>query len=217
MSESHLPVDMRKSSGIGGGARENRDSAIAYESAISATSRLPEQEPPKEVRADVETKNTIEECPVCHAKVSEENNFCAKCGRNLLTSARDRLHLKFADEDLDQYIFRGHVSRTLKVLGRDLVVRSSLSDDHRVISEYLINEWQDKSVTQDFWDNLRGTAAISMAIESFDGKSIGTSVEERVKWMLARGASFSDMVTNQVVLYNRAVTEWLEEKNTFLA
>ncbi len=80
-----------------------------------------------------------------------------------------------------------------------------------------MDEWHGKAVTNDFWENLQGTAAVSMGIMSFDGKSPGAKVGERVDWMLGLGSALHDLMTQRVVLFNRAVTEWLQEKNTFLA
>jgi hypothetical protein len=212
--EGHLPPDLRGRGGIGGGARENRASAISRDAALSnppVEEHLSEKAPP-EPETDVEHK-----CTRCSTISSEEANFCHKCGKDLLLDPMKKLGIEFTEEDLDQYLFKGYLVKEVKVVGRSLMVRSSLPDDHKQITAYLMDEWNNKPVTQDFWENLRGAASISLCIVSFDGKEIGENVSERVDWMLKIGSALHDMITNKVVLFNRAITEWLSKKDTFLA
>ncbi len=217
-NQNHLPVDMRRSSGIGGGARENKVAASAHAAAVSARSgRPPDEVDEEEAAVEEETASTITECPRCEAKVDDESNFCGKCGRDLMKDAAKFLGIKFEPEDLDAYLFQGFLEKEVPLVGKGLVLRSSISGDHQKISDFLMKEWADKEVTQDFWENLKSTAAITLAIVSFDEKPIGDTVDERVKWMLSMGSALSDMVTQRVVLFNQAVTEWLSKKNTFLA
>lgn len=213
----HLPPDLRKQGGVGVAARENRASAVARAAATGAPIEAEDVKEQAESVAEKEADVKIPVCPRCQKKCPEDYNFCANCGRDLGTDPIKLLGIEFTDDDLDEYIFRGFLVKTVKVIGKDLVVRSSLAQDHRDLSDYLMTHWSDKELTSDFWENLKGSAAISCGVVSFDGKSIGDDLHDRVDWMMKRGAAFHDMISKKVVLFNRAVTEWLNKKNTFLA
>jgi len=213
--EGHLPPDLRGRGGVGGGARENRSAAISRGAALAGPVA---EKDSGETSAPEESAEALEhKCTRCSTVSSEEANFCHKCGKDLLLDPMKKLGIEFTEEDLDQYLFKGYLVKEVKVVGRSLMVRSSLPDDHKQITAYLMDEWNNKPVTQDFWENLRGAASISLCIVSFDGKEIGENVSERVDWMLKIGSALHDMVTQKVVLFNRAITEWLSKKDTFLA
>lgn len=220
MSEAnkHLPPDLR-SSGIGGGARENRRSAAAHSAAMAAShSRPTENEKADQAEAETTKTKDVEKskCDRCSREVTEDDNFCGRCGADLLNDPAKRLGITFVPEDFDEYLFRGFLAKEVKVVGKSMVIRSSVAQDHKKISDYLMENWSEKPVAPDFWDNLRGTAAISMALMSFDGHPIPDDVKESVDWLMQRGSALHDMITQRVVLFNRAVTAWLREKDTFL-
>ncbi|RKZ06950.1 hypothetical protein DRQ25_12730, partial [Candidatus Fermentibacteria bacterium] len=92
-TDEHLPVDMRQrsSGGVGAGARENRQSAVAHEAARAA---MPRGREPEAVEADAdETVEATEatkaadvkksKCPRCGAVAESEHNYCHKCGDDL--------------------------------------------------------------------------------------------------------------------------------------
>lgn len=163
-------------------------------------------------------KVELTECKRCGHKADNEANYCPKCGDDLgRRTAKEMLGIELTNEDLDEYIFKGFLLKTVKCLGKNMTMRSSLADDHRKINDFLMKEWGEKQVTQEFWENLKGTAAIALAIEAFDGKPIGDSVKDRVAWLLERGSAMTDLVTTKVVLYNRALTDWIQDKDLFLA
>ena len=218
-ANEHLPVDMRRAQGIGGGASENKKAAAAHAAALegaSGASREP-AEAEVEEEGNEEKQAAPTNCPHCTAKLSDEWNFCAKCGRDLIQDPRKQLRIDFTSEDLDEYLFKGYLTKDIGIVGKSLVLRSSKAEDAKDISAYLMENWNGTQVTSEFWENLQGTAAISLGILSFNEQAIGETVQERVDWMLKLGSALHDLLTQRVVLFNRAVTEWLQEKDTFLA
>ena len=156
-------------------------------------------------------------CPRCGAVAESEHNYCHKCGDDLgRRTPQQMLGIELVPEDLDEYIFKGSLTKAMTCVGKNLTLRSSRAGDHKRINDFLMKDWGDKNVTQDFWDNLKVTAAISLAIVSFDEKAIGTNVQERVDWFLKCGSALTDILTNKVVTYNRAITDWLQDKDLFL-
>lgn len=205
---------MRKSlGGIGSGARENRTSADARGVAVEAAGPKATEAAPPDEEAPAPA---LEECPSCELKLEKDWSFCSRCGRSLVEDPQKLLNIAFEEGDLDRYLFEGFLTKTVMVVGRELVLRTSIAGDHQKISDYLMEKHGERPTTQAFWDNIRSTASVSLAVVSFDGKPIGDTTEERVDWMMDRGSALTDMILNRVVLFNRAVSAWLQKKNNFL-
>lgn len=226
---SMIPPDLRAgaertrgSGGIGGRARENTSAAAARAVAMG---ELPpeaqEAEPAQEEIAPPEASAT--ECQRCNGKVEKEWEFCSRCGTDLARKgAAKALGIEFGDDDVEAYIFKGFVTRTIKFLGtHSLTLRSSMSSDMKAIDNYLINgEWRktkdgkELGVGQSYVYQLSILCTTAACLVQVDGTDIGKDLEARIKYLHDRGSAFCDMISERVILFNRAVTRFMEAKNT---
>jgi hypothetical protein len=220
MSGSLLPPDLRRQAesrphrGIGGAAHENAAQAAARAQAFG-------EPPPAKAgeKSDVEDKDAkLTACPGCRATLDDEWNFCAKCGRDLV-SDRDPvkwLGIKpFTTEDVEEWLFRGYIVRDLPILGEHKIrTKSSQPKDLKEVDAYFLNgEYKDKALSQDLYKQLHTMATVAASVFSLDDKPIGDKLGDKMAWLEEKGSAFVDMVTYRVALFNRAWTGYVEAKN----
>jgi hypothetical protein len=227
MNGSLLPPDLRKQAearttahrGVGGAARENAAQSAARAQAFGEAYA---GEPAKEKAEDEQKQEAkLEQCPGCRAALSDEWNFCAKCGRDLV-SDRDPvkwLGIKpFVSDDVEEWLFKGYIVRDLPIVGDHKIrVKSSQPKDLKDVDAYFLNgEYKDKPLSQDLYRQLHTMATVAASISSLDDKSIGDKLGDRMAWLEERGSAFVDMVTYRVALFNRAWTRYVEAKNRLM-
>jgi hypothetical protein len=227
MNGSLLPPDLRKQAearpaahrGVGGAARENAAQSAARAQGFGEAYA---GEPAKEKAEDEQKQEAkLEQCPGCRIALSDEWNFCAKCGRDLVGD-RDPvkwLGIKpFVTEDVEEWLFKGYIVRDLPIVGEHKIrVKSSQPKDLKEVDAYFLNgEYKDKPLSQDLYKQLHTMATVAASVSSLDDKSIGDKLGERMAWLEERGSAFVDMVTYRVAVFNRAWTRYVEAKNRLM-
>jgi hypothetical protein len=209
--------------GIGAAAQENAQTAQQRETAMGVA---PQTEEALEASVEEETEAELTVCPneLCSAALDSEWDYCAKCGRDLVREGpAKRLGLTFTDEDVQDYIFKGFIVRDLKVLGsHTATTKSSQPSDLHEIDEFVMNgEWaknedgSERKISEFYMRQMNTLAFTAAAVLKFDGKAIGETLNDRMKWLMERGSHLADLLSSRVIWYNQAVTKFLEAKDTF--
>jgi len=213
----------RRTGGIGAAVPENAAAARAREVAMNPDGAMDEVvAAPKPV---VEEKKELTTCPNgrCAKPLQSEWSFCAHCGTDLLRAgAAAKLGIEFTEQDVHDYLFRGYVVRDLKILGNHkITVKSSQPLDADAIDRYLMNgDWAknndgtERKISEFYLRQINSLCVTATAVIKFDGASIGDTLEDRIKWLNERGSAVVDMMNSRVVLFNRALTEFLEKADT---
>lgn len=231
MNQSTLPPDVRTemdkrrgqaAGGVGSGAREN---------AASAAARRATEGPET---AEAEPGEAIDDSPCsnCKAELEPGWKFCAGCGANVAIQKRpeDALGIEFTDKDLEDYVFKGFVAKELPVIGNfKVMVKSFQSDEAAVVDRWIMNTGDDKVKRSQYYENqLFGIAQTAVGILKFDGSPLPTGEKKKgatkaeqdladltakIAFLTSKGAALSDLLTRRVVLFNRAVTSWIQKKN----
>lgn len=229
MDRSLLPPDLRRHiqdretarahRGVGGAAKENAVESAARAAAMGLPAAA---EPDASASAGSEapsvTAPDTRQCAGCRAALDTEWNFCAKCGRDLVAD-RDPvtwLGIKpFCDEEVQEWLFRGYIVRDLTVLGTHKIrVKTSQPADAKEVDKYFLKgEYKDEPLSQDLFRQLHMMASVAVSLYSFDDKSIGEKLGDRMTWLEGRGSPFVDMVTHRVALFNRAWTAFVQDKD----
>lgn len=232
-SGSVLPPDVREQmeqqrgrmnvpggqAGIGGAAPENRANSEARQKAMGN-----EVEDEEDLSPEEEEKVELKACPGCSSDLQSEWDYCAKCGRDLLRDgAAKRLGVSFSDQDIQDYLFKGYIVRDLKVLGNHTItVKTSQPEDMEKIDDYIMNgEWQkkggeDKKVSEFHLRQKNQLAVMAANLMKVDGTSIGKDVSERCAWLNKKGSFFVDLVSQRVVLFQQAFTDYLKKEDSIL-
>jgi hypothetical protein len=183
-----------------------------------------EEPPPKE--AEVEEEETdLENCPSrhCSAKLDKEWMFCARCGADLVQkNFAKKLDIDFSEDDVQDYLFKGYVMKTIKVFGKNsALMKTSQPKDLGDIDDFIMNgKWaknddgSDRNVTDFYFRQMNTLALAAVSVLKVNGEDIGTTVAEKVDWLNSRGSFFIDKLTLKVQLYNKAITEHLEKGDT---
>lgn len=229
-SRSILPPDIREqverkqgespARGIGSRAPENAKD-------FGSGGAAPEQVGRESNSTDSEGEKAQKVCPnsICSKETDSEWSFCSKCGTDLITGGAERkLGIKLEEKDLQDYIFKGYVVKDLKVLGQhSLTVRSSQTSDLKEIDDYIINgkwnkdsEGDEKQVSDFMLRQMNALCLTAMAIQKFDGSSIGDGLEHKVEWLEERGSALVDIFATRVTLFNKAITEYLKKEDALL-
>lgn len=204
---SILPPDLREkvptrsAGGIGGAAMENKATAAQRAAIVD-----PEPESPKPEASEED------------AKEKEREDAADK----LIGEAREKLGVTFEEKDLEDYMFRGFVTREVPVLGRyKILVKSQQSKDHGEIDELMMTgDWakdgedKDRRVSDFYMTNFNAMCIAASCILKFDGESIGESLKERVAWMNEKGAALIDLLVRKTALFNNAVAAYLQKRDT---
>lgn len=223
MSESILPPDIREklsrqtSGGVGSSAKENRPRSVVREEEASSS----------EPEGSEETEKVRNKCPntVCGAPVEVSWSYCPRCRTDLLRDgAAERLGLKFNEEDLSDYLFKGYISREIKLLGRhNATIKSGQPKDLNAIDNYIMNgSWSkdengdDRKVSDFFIRQMNAICQTASCVIKIDGEAIGDSFEKRVEWLMERGSAFVDILCEKVSLYNQALGDFLKKEDSIL-
>jgi hypothetical protein len=217
----------RGSGGVGGGARENETTARQRDLAMNPGARAGKEEEEVAEAAPEEEKIDLKVCPNvrCRKDLLAEWSFCATCGEDLVREGPGkRLGITWKEEDLHDYIFRGYVIRDVKVLGTHKVtMKSSQPQDLHEIDDYIMNgawskgaDGSEKKVSDFYIRQVNALCQTAACIQKFDGESIGSTLVDRIKYLNERGSAFVDMLSSRVVLFNRALTEYLKRSDSLL-
>ena len=183
-------------------------------------------EPPKEkVEAQEDETTDLEVCPAtrCSAKLDKEWMFCARCGTDLIKkNFAKKLGIEFTEDDVQDYLFKGFVVKTVKVMGKNnVMLKTSQPKDLSQIDDFIMNgEWAknaeggDKGVSDFYFRQMNTLALAAVSILKVNGESIGNKMEDRVEWLQERGSVLVDKLTMKVQLFNQAMTEHLEKEDT---
>lgn len=226
-----LPPDVRQQlekqrsgapGGVGSGAKENLLSASARAAAMGVP--VPEAEEAKPAAKESPAEDLLKTCPndKCRTDLDDKWGFCAKCGTDLLRSgAAKRLGISFEDRDVEDYLFKGYITREIKVYNRfSLLIRSSQTSDTAEIDTYLMGRLKEHEkagggeMSQFLYSNLLNLAYASMAVAKLNGESTGETLAQRMAWFESKGSAFVDLVWQKVTLFNRAWTEYLRKQDS---
>lgn len=210
--------------GVGSAAAENVTTAKQRDAAMGGEPNEGDAAPTPEKDEVVEAKKV---CPneACKAHLDKGWDFCARCGHDLIRhGAARRLGIEFTEEDIQDYLFKGFVIRELKILGKHTItVRSSQPKDLQEIDDLLMNgAWvkdekgEEKVVSNFYFRQMNQLAITAASVLKMDGKPIGSTIEERLTWLSERGSALVDMVSQRVIWFNQALTEYLGKEDSFL-
>lgn len=230
-SGSVLPPDIREKmkggsrtgGGIGSAAPENVTSARAREVAMNPDAVNDAIEEAASAAAAEEVKPELKVCPRCRKDLKDEWNFCSGCGEDLVREGpAKKLGIVWKETDLHDYIFKGYVVRDLMVLGKHKVtVKSSQPQDLAEIDDYIMNgDWAKnpdktaRNISDFYLRQINALCQTASSVQKFDGELIGQRLADRVKWFDERGSAFVDLVSTRVVLFNRALTDYLKKADS---
>lgn len=227
---SILPPDIREqmssrpAHGIGGGsvkaeapphqrstAKEPEDPSIVGEASLPAL--------------DDDVVRTDCPNPSCRAQVESAWSYCPRCSCDLMRDGADgRLGISFTEDDLSDYLFKGYISRDVKVLGKHhATMKSSQPKDLEAIDSYLMNgDWaknedgSDRKISEFYMRQMNMLCITAASVIKVDGESIGDTLDARMRWLMERGSAFVDMLSAKVSLFNQGLTEYLKKEDTVL-
>jgi hypothetical protein len=209
--------------GIGGSARENTEAARAH--AVAMAGGVAPAEKEDELGVEKKKEPELKNCPHCHVELDDEWNFCAKCGEDLQRQDyAKKLGIELSDKDVQDYIFKGFVTKEMKILGdHTLVVKSSQPSDADTIDEWMMNgKWRKnkdgsaKSISDFYFRQMQSLSVSAMSTLKMDGELTGDDFDVRFQWLNSRGSALVDMITEKVVFFNRALTSYLKDRNNIL-
>jgi hypothetical protein len=222
-SQMERSTQARRTGGIGSAVHENAAAAAAREQVVNGGA------PVTDAPAGVEEESAVELeiCPNlrCAIKLEDDWNYCSRCGANLTRGgAAKRLGITWTDDHIQEYIFKGCVVHDLPVLGKHkITVKSSQPTDMNEIDAFMVNgDWQKnpdgskRAVSEFYVRQMNSVCITAAAIIKFDGASIGDTLADRVKYLMARGSALVDLLNGRVLMFNRALTEHLERADAFL-
>lgn len=230
---SMLPPDLREKAsqsrgapgGIGGRAHENKEAAASRATAMGIAPE-PESSEAAEEAPEIHPEVEATVCSRCKYEVQKEWEFCSACGKEMGRQGPAKtLGIEFGEQDVEDYLFKGFITRPLKFMGsHTITVRSSMASDLKHIDNYLMNgAWRkpkDKEkasnhdISEGLLRHLNQLCVTAANLLMIDGTSLGETIEARVAYLSEKGSAFVDMATNRVVLFNQAVTRFLEAKNS---
>lgn len=210
--------------GVGVAAAENvatarqREFALNPDAAVEELARE-EPAPTKEPAVKLQCANTA-----CNLLLKEEWRFCPKCGRATTTDPAKKLKISFTEEDIESYLFKGFVLRDVALVGKHTVtLKSSEPQDMDQIDDYMMNgDWaknedgSERKISSFFLQQMNSICIIAASVQKMDGTSIGNTLKERIDWVYGRGAALVDMLSQKVMLFNQAFTEYLNNENAIL-
>ena len=232
---SMLPPDIRQGmearrraespvSGVGAAAAENAATAQQKAFALDPNAREAERAREEEPEPEVEEKVELTVCPNqrCRRDLQKDWSYCAVCGQDLVKDGpAARLGLKFTEEDLDSYLFKGEIVRDLNLLGsHNITVKSSQPQDMRDIDDFIMNgKWnkddkgEDRPISDFYLRQINSMCITAAAVMKMDGESIGDTLGKRVEWLDKQGSALVDMVSMKASWYNQAVAAYLNDKD----
>jgi hypothetical protein len=228
---SVLPPDIREKMGnapprgVGGGAAENAATAKQRDVAMNPDAKpevLEEPAPAEESEPEVR-----KHCPnsSCGIGVEKGWSYCSTCGTDLLVNGfQSKLGIKLTEEDLSDYLFKGYISREVKILGKhNATMKSSQPKDLEEIDRFIMTgKWgkeedgSDRRVSDFFMRQMNALCQTASCVMKVDGDSIGDNLEARMEWLMERGSAFVDILSQKVGWYNQALTEFLKDEDTVL-
>ena len=162
---------------------------------------------PSQPKAD----KTLKTCPRCKVSTIEDNNFCFNCGfDNKKQKACDALGIKITDEDVQDYLFKGHIVKSVPLVGDHvLTFKTSQSREVDEADELTEKHFKDRRPSDIEWLNYRSKILIAFGWMKLDGASIGGSAKERLEYIQGHGSQLLEMVGRKYKLFTDAIAEVL--------
>jgi len=221
--QQQRPAAKREMGGIGASAHENTRAAQSRDFAVSGGSATAVTE---EQSADpAEKSEELRICPNgnCEIELNDEWFYCAKCGADLLRGGlEERLGIKFDEDDISDYIFKGYILKEVKILGKHTaLLKTSQPKDLDEIDGFIMDgNWskgpkgKDRKVSDFYLQQMNTLAIAAASLQGIDNTSIGETLPEKVNYLSDRGSAFVDRLTERVSLYNQALAEFLKKEDT---
>lgn len=214
-----LPADLRAKVGraiapthgptgrafIGSGTNEYLGKAPdGGQSGNAASPPTSEQEPAK-------VESALKPCPRCKVSTIEDHNFCFNCGfDNKKRGAADTLGIKITDDDVQDYLFKGHIVKGVPFLEKHvLTFKTSQSKEVDEADELTEKHFADRRPSDLEWLNYRSKVLIAFGWMKLDGTSIGNSPKERLDYIQSHGSQLLELVGKKYKLFTDAVAEVL--------
>jgi hypothetical protein len=212
------------SRGVGGSAKENTASARHREVAMNPDAVLESAEDAEET-AGPDDAPELKACPnpACQASLERVWNYCPTCGEDLLRQGlQKKLGIRFTEEDMSDYLFKGYVVRDVKVLGKHKVtLKTSQPKDLDEIDSYIMSgDWakeddgSDRKVSDFYLRQMNALCVTAACVIKLDGQSIGKTLDARMEYLRERGSALIDILSQRAAWFNQALTEYLKKEDT---
>lgn len=186
-----------------------------------------DEEPALEAKPEEAPEEELKRCsnPSCREELDSSWYFCAKCGEDLVRGgAAKRLNLEFDETDVQDYLFKGYVVRDLKVLKKHTItVRSSQPKDLKEIDDFIMNgDWmktkdgKERRISDFYMRQMNSLAITAASLMKMDGQPIGDTLKERMDWLTDRGSALVDLLSQRVVWFNQALTDFMKKEDSVL-
>jgi hypothetical protein len=188
---------------IGGKARE-------YAASPAAPPTPPEV--PDDLKVGpAEEKKPAAPCPRCTKEMGEGANFCAACGLDLKRRrAADELGVAITDDEIDDYLFKGHIVKAVPLFGKHVATFKSVQAGEVDQADQITTKYfEEKKPTDLEWINYRSKVLISFGWMKLDGKPLGDSPEKRLAWIQNAGNHLVELAGKKLQLLNGAIAELL--------
>jgi len=211
-------MSAQPSRGIGGGASEN----VVRQTIAEQPKKETAKEPQEESVSDLSGEKVECASPWCKEKVKKEWRHCPRCGHDQsMGDPEKRLGIKLTEEDISDYLFKGFITKEIKILGRHkATMKSGQPKDLQEIDAYLMNgDWskdehgEERRISDFFMKQMNAMCQTAACVVKVDGEFIGDSLEDRMKWLLERGSGFVDMLSQRVSWFNQAISKFLDNED----
>lgn len=157
--------------------------------------------PPKEMHT----------CPRCKVGTIEDQNFCPVCGLdNKKQRAADALGVKITDEDVQDYLFKGHIVKSVPFLEKhSLLFKTSQSREVDEADKLTEKHFEGRRPTDIEWLSYRSKILVAFGWVKMNGSSIGNTVAERLEYIDNHGSQLLEIVAKKYKLFTDAIAEVL--------
>lgn len=157
--------------------------------------------PPKELHV----------CPRCKVGTVEDQNFCPVCGLdNKRQRAADALGIKITDEDVQDYLFKGHIVKSIPLLDKHtLTFKTSQSREVDEADKLTEKHFDGRRPTDIEWLSYRSKVLVAFGWVKMNGASIGNTAAERLEYIDNHGSQLLELVAKKYKLFTDAIAEVL--------
>lgn len=158
-----------------------------------------------------EAKSELKTCPRCKVSTVEDHNFCSNCGfDNKKRRPADTLGIEITDEDVQNYLFKGHIVKSVPLLGQHvLTFKTSQSQEVDEADELTEKHFEGRRPSDIEWLNYRSKVLIAFGWVKLDGAGIGNSAKERLEYIQGHGSQMLETVGRKYKLFQDAISEVL--------
>lgn len=156
-------------------------------------------------------KDELRTCPRCKVSTIEDHYFCSNCGYdNKKRPAAEALGIKVTDEDVQDYLFKGHIVKSVPLVGNHvLTFKTSQSREVDEADELTEKHFEGRRPSDIEWLNYRSKVLIAFGWMKLDGASIGGSPKERLEYIDGHGSQLLELVGKKYKLFTDAIAEVL--------